>query len=378
MSLWDYGRNAGLVLLGTWDADTNDPELTDNGGGGTYNQYYVVSVAGSTEIDGISSWEVGDWIINNGQVWERVPAQSNVSSVAGKTGAISLVKDDITDFTETDYAHTTEAETIDGVKTFLELPTIPETPVEDTDAASKGYVDSGDDTLSAAIDLKADDSAVVHLAGNETVAGEKTFSDAAIFGDVDAGDYSEFEQDTGVLRAEGDARLYKDSFISAYSLSSVGQTAPSVRSLFGSGNIKGLGFSGNPAAVNELSGTIEMQHDWAEGTDIVFHLHWMPEDTGAGDIKWFLDYSIQDVNGVFSAPTTVSLVVAAGGVAWKHKLSSYSSISLANAKIGSIMCFRVYRNGGDVADTYAGYAILMQAGIHYLCDTNGSRAITTK
>ncbi len=46
-------------------------------------------------------------------------AQVNtVTSVAGKVGAVTLVKADITNFTETDYVHTTGTETIGGDKTF--------------------------------------------------------------------------------------------------------------------------------------------------------------------------------------------------------------------------------------------------------------------
>ena len=46
-------------------------------------------------------------------------AQVNtVTSVAGKTGAVTLVKADITNFTESDYVHSTGTETIGGNKTF--------------------------------------------------------------------------------------------------------------------------------------------------------------------------------------------------------------------------------------------------------------------
>lgn len=46
-------------------------------------------------------------------------AQVNtVTSVAGKTGAVTLVKANLTDFTESDYVHTTGTETIGGNKTF--------------------------------------------------------------------------------------------------------------------------------------------------------------------------------------------------------------------------------------------------------------------
>jgi hypothetical protein len=59
--------------------------------------------------------------------------------------------------------HNTGTETVAGVKTFSSLPTIPATPSASTDAASKGYVDGLD-------------AADVKLTGNQTVAGNKTFS----------------------------------------------------------------------------------------------------------------------------------------------------------------------------------------------------------
>jgi len=55
---------------GTWNASTNTPTLTSSVG--TKGDYYVVSVAGSTNLDGITNWGVGDWAVFNGSVWQRV------------------------------------------------------------------------------------------------------------------------------------------------------------------------------------------------------------------------------------------------------------------------------------------------------------------
>jgi hypothetical protein len=60
----------GVVYQGTWNATTNSPALTSSVG--TQGYYYVVSVAGSTNLDGITDWEVGDWAIFNGTVWQKV------------------------------------------------------------------------------------------------------------------------------------------------------------------------------------------------------------------------------------------------------------------------------------------------------------------
>jgi hypothetical protein len=62
--------SGAVVYKGTWDADTNTPEL--NSGEGTQGNYYVVNVAGATDLDGITDWQVGDWAIFNGTVWEKV------------------------------------------------------------------------------------------------------------------------------------------------------------------------------------------------------------------------------------------------------------------------------------------------------------------
>lgn len=64
-----------LNYKGTWNASTNIPTLVS--GVGTKGDYYVVSVAGTTTIDGISLWGVGDWIVFNGSTWQRVEGGSD-------------------------------------------------------------------------------------------------------------------------------------------------------------------------------------------------------------------------------------------------------------------------------------------------------------
>ena len=58
-------------------------------------KYYVVSVAGSTNIDGITDWQIGDWLIFNGTVWQKIDQSNLVTSVAGRTGNVVLTTADI-------------------------------------------------------------------------------------------------------------------------------------------------------------------------------------------------------------------------------------------------------------------------------------------
>lgn len=60
---------------GTWNAATNNPALAS--GVGVKGDYYVVGTAGTTTIDGISTWYVGDWIVFNGTAWQRVQGGSD-------------------------------------------------------------------------------------------------------------------------------------------------------------------------------------------------------------------------------------------------------------------------------------------------------------
>lgn len=68
-----------LNYKGTWNASTNTPALAS--GVGTKGDYYVVSVAGSTTLDGISNWGIGDWAAYNGTAWQRVEGGANLNGV---------------------------------------------------------------------------------------------------------------------------------------------------------------------------------------------------------------------------------------------------------------------------------------------------------
>jgi hypothetical protein len=87
------GIAGGLTYQGTWNADTNTPTITS--GVGTNGYYYKVSTAGTTTIDTINDWQVGDWIIYNGTTWDKIDNTETVSSVNGYTGAVTLTKSDV-------------------------------------------------------------------------------------------------------------------------------------------------------------------------------------------------------------------------------------------------------------------------------------------
>jgi hypothetical protein len=85
------GIPQGLVYKGTWNASTNTPTLAS--GTGTTGEFYIVSVAGATNLDGITDWLVGDWAIfvevGVTDTWQKI---DNTSDVTGTGAANKIAK----------------------------------------------------------------------------------------------------------------------------------------------------------------------------------------------------------------------------------------------------------------------------------------------
>ena len=80
-----------LNYKGTWNASTNNPTLAD--GTGAKGDYYVTSTAGTQTFGGLQLFfGIGDWIVYNGAVWQRVEGGSdgnfvNVTMTSTDAGA---------------------------------------------------------------------------------------------------------------------------------------------------------------------------------------------------------------------------------------------------------------------------------------------------
>jgi hypothetical protein len=83
----------GVSYQGAWNASTNTPTLVSSVGSKGY--YYVVSVAGNTNLNGVTDWLVGDWAIFNGSVWQKIDNTDQVASVNGYTGVVVLSNTDV-------------------------------------------------------------------------------------------------------------------------------------------------------------------------------------------------------------------------------------------------------------------------------------------
>ena len=92
---WLSGITGALQYRGTWNASTNTPMLSDATGVAGY--VYAVSAAGTQDLgDGPIVFGAGDFVIHNGTQWQVAPSASAVTSVFGRTSAVSAQNGDYT------------------------------------------------------------------------------------------------------------------------------------------------------------------------------------------------------------------------------------------------------------------------------------------
>jgi hypothetical protein len=186
--------------------------------------------------------------------------------------------------------------------------------------------------------------------------------------------FTEFEDD-GSMRMAGEATVYKDLNVSTAGLTPSGAAAPDLIN-FVNGNLQIYAFDGG-VTTERLYGSIEINHDYKEGSNVEVHIHWAPTTAAAGNVKWQLYISWANNGEDFKAPALHTVTAPAAG-AWLSTYSSIAVLSGVGKTINSQFVFQIFRDPTDGADTYGADAALITVGIHYQCDTVGSRSPATK
>ena len=104
----------GLQYQGTWNAATNTPTIVS--GTGVVGYYYIVATPGTTTIDGISEWALGDWIIFTDHTtdhWQKID-QSESDTLQSVTTRGATTTDPITVAGLTTGGNITVSGTVDG------------------------------------------------------------------------------------------------------------------------------------------------------------------------------------------------------------------------------------------------------------------------
>ena len=173
--------------------------------------------------------------------------------------------------------------------------------------------------------------------------------------------------------------VYKDINIAGILLTKPAASVPTVVN-FVDKNAADTGIPTYGFAIGEkIAGGFEMQHDYKEATDIVFHVHWqgIAAPSGTDNVQWRLTYIFFRDNVVLEPAVIIDSPDTAIDTQYKSYRSDFAAISGASLKIGDQFMF-VLERVAATGDVYAGDALIETAGIHYLVDTIGSRAIATK
>jgi hypothetical protein len=114
-----YITQTGLTYKGAWDANTNNPTLTSSVGTG--GDYYIVSVAGNTNLNGTIDWQVGDWAIFEAatNMWQKIDNHDVQAYNTVQEEGVSLPQRSIIDFQGTGATVSDN-----GIKTIVTIPGI--------------------------------------------------------------------------------------------------------------------------------------------------------------------------------------------------------------------------------------------------------------
>ena len=144
-----------------------------------------------------------------------------------------------------------------------------------------------------------------------------------------------------------------------------------------------LAFEDQGVAGNEQRVHFQVQfpHTYVEGSTVEAHVHWIGEDTTAGNVVWKLD-CIRANEHVAMANQTTHYSVAANNAALAeaHNVGEFSpNMVVGDRGISSMMLCTLRRNSSNVADTFNGKdAYLLEYDLHFLVDTLGSLTEHTK
>lgn len=192
---------------------------------------------------------------------------------------------------------------------------------------------------------------------------------------------TEIESD-GTIKFNGDATVWEDVPPTSVTVGNTGANFPAFTAY--NGNLKAYEFVGTGPTLKEMQLGFQMPHAMKVNSIIIPHLHcYIPDNGAGGDIKFYCEYTWADINNTGAlTPVTISGTItrtANQGIA-NNAILSFGNVTPTTGQggISSIFMCRIYRDPGNVADTFGASLWLKSADIHVEMDTIGSRTATSK
>jgi hypothetical protein len=167
----------------------------------------------------------------------------------------------------------------------------------------------------------------------------------------------------------GAAREWQDLRVGATSVKTAGVTDPDW-GVFRNG-VRTWLFDGG-TRVEELYFEVQLPHGIDTSEPVQPHVHFAAMTSGTGNVAWFLEYTMSDVDKVFPATTTISGVSAIGSQ-YEHKIGGLDpDIAISGVGDSAVLVCRLYRDPTSTADTYSGDVAFLSFDLHYLIKRDGS------
>ena len=144
-------------------------------------------------------------------------------------------------------------------------------------------------------------------------------------------------------------------------------SAPSWTSYKGS---QVLAFSASQ--VNNVFFVAQLPHGRKDGSPIDPHIHWVPSNANAGNVRFQHTYSWANVHGVFPAETTLLATAATQSTADQHLITDFGMVQGKDKTLSSMLLCSLSRLGNDAADTYGAVIYIIEFDFHVLFNDMGS------
>ena len=138
------------------------------------------------------------------------------------------------------------------------------------------------------------------------------------------------------------------------------------------------GYFFSPNTLHEVWSTFHILHDYAIGTSLYPHIHWSPNTTSTGTVRWGIEYTVakghqQGASSTFPASTTVYVEQTVSAPSqYQHfvaEVSLANAIPPTNVEPDSVIMIRFFRDAAHPNDTFPDAVMGMFGDLHYQVNT---------
>lgn len=121
--------------------------------------------------------------------------------------------------------------------------------------------------------------------------------------------------------------------------------------------------------MNEIWITFHIKHDYAEGSLVYPHIHWSPNTTSTGVVRWGMEYTVAKGHDQEAFPSTTTIYLEpniTSNKQYQHIVSEASDDQAFDAfEADTLVLMRIFRDAANAADTFPDTVFAFTADIHF-------------